>query len=1734
MKLGEACLWGWLTLSGLDQGDVTYGLVRRDREWWDYALWRATKTVFFMPFPYRVLSFLRRWTYDAVALLPLIAAGVWWVTVSAGTDVPAASVQTADGMEQFLLSHHVSRFYPTLIAFLLCVIILRTGRAETPRRSRLKVSIAQRIPVGVVVFLAALAVIDLILVPGPLAERATPCVVAAIWGWLIRSQVYGRVRVLEATDAGFRPPVSVAFHRRSRRFARRCLTSTWQSTTTMASVRAGIDAASQYFASRKQTHLRAWCLARAVDYNLRVGALDEAETILDDARRSGLAGEPCLRAAQGLFDLATGNDAASSAFAETEALCRENGRHVPFRLRTLRAESGIQGAAGQGFSQLENASGTRRRTGRTRTLLAWDRQYATITQDILAETFTLQRRDADLAAALAVRVEGLIDALGKDSAQSDLTAQEAVSLQLVKGASRERLGAILAEQGRFREAAAAYSAAAAIYRERKYRPRAGFAAASGALLALRSGLAAGDAAVELGMLTALLTGLQAMEYDRGRLREDELRAQLLVSRETLYSEAFRVLAEHVIWQRDKAAEIALWLLESVHRNKLADTISASQDAGRPPGDSPSDEALRRLREPVDVARIRQVVTGRAALYYRCDKASDGWRITTVLAAPSGIKLHHALLPAVPPPTGRVTAMRQPAGLLDQLASGDEYWVSMVHRTIELGHPVWAGLAAALLPPELAGVLRSLSSGKEPAILLVVPDGPLSSVPFAGLRLQDGTAIADHAAVVFMPNLVSFSAADWTGKPHSAGCVVVGHFGPTKFSSAFNAQRGLARYEPARLTVRVTAGRAAFLYALRQPPAPRIAVISNHGHTAASPANRYIEFEDGSLSEPEARAIRWPQAVVLGSCWASEVTVRAGKDPVGMPTACLLGGARVVLGGQSVIDNDETSAHILAKVTLETALGRHPALALRDAVAAHLAARPEDRHAHPYKWANMTVWTSLPPTGPADAKPTWTSWTTSLTARGPGIDNFPVFSTKLAASRTRTPVRYLAIPAGPTLQRAVDHAMRASVLGRPVTTLDLTTAILETDNADWTSFVVGADLRSIPHFGEAGMPASQESIELGRTTIALDLDHQVIVTKATAAAIGWAERLATQLRDTFLTPAHLVYGMLCRSECDATRWMTSGSHDIHALIALLSERVFAVDLPPSTSLAPAGKSPVRPLPTRARGKFGPGPSSEVLALIASTGSRGDSNQHGDSVLTTLAFMGAMAAADHTAWRHLTEAGFRLNPPDVAPFAERDQGGQLVPLGQGLSATVTLQFADAFQTGAALAYHLGDSEITPAHVLYGLLTDHDNDAFRWLARDSASTDEARRPETPRGPVSVLADRIFQCPLPAPTQIPAAPKPQAPGAFGPWLFLLPLLLLPPCWRAVRKVGTFTVGLSFFVLLAVTMSLADINTAASNATQLTYDHSLITGSLRLSGYARGDATQATLIGPLSTFYTDPVVLGWKNVLRATLFDWGSPGDISGLYLFTLPTPPHPPSSAQGWLTYRGGSYRAEITCQGFIASKLCLAVVKLPGGTAPSGFSWIIETLNNGNVGTDASQMALIYPQYGRPGTVIQADIQVLAQTPDGTDILGVRTQSGQPIRPGSPVVLAGRSRQLPLLGIAIPGTPWDTVFPMGVINSYAIGVADKLAGPVAGAVPYMGIEYTADSLPGPAVIGTVLVGSPADDAGLQAGDDITAISGQPIISPADVHEIIAQHRPGQTIAITIIRRRVRHTIVLTLGYQ
>ncbi len=82
----------------------------------------------------------------------------------------------------------------------------------------------------------------------------------------------------------------------------------------------------------------------------------------------------------------------------------------------------------------------------------------------------------------------------------------------------------------------------------------------------------------------------------------------------------------------------------------------------------------------------------------------------------------------------------------------------------------------------------------------------------------------------------------------------------------------------------------------------------------------------------------------------------------------------------------------------------------------------------------------------------------------------------------------------------------------------------------------------------------------------------------------------------------------------------------------------------------------------------------------------------------------------------------------------------------------------------------------------------------------------------------------------------------------------------------------------------------------------------------------------------------------------------------------------------------------------------------------------------------------------------------------------------------------------------------------------------------------QALADSfkLPRPegALVASVERGGPADQAGLQAGDVIRSVDGQPVVASGDLPAIVGQAAPGQKVQVGIWRQGQAQTLAATLG--
>jgi hypothetical protein len=249
------------------------------------------------------------------------------------------------------------------------------------------------------------------------------------------------------------------------------------------------------------------------------------------------------------------------------------------------------------------------------------------------------------------------------------------------------------------------------------------------------------------LLSALHQGLEVMEFDRGQLREVDSRAGLTRGeRSALHEDVLDVLFTCARSYPRRAAEIAWWLMESLHRAAMSDAIRrggyrfndaelerllndydqveaecrwvsiAEAMARKVPAWKSSPKlavAREKLRDkmsdiftdavsgdPVELDDLYRRLDGRVGLYYHYRKTDNEWHITAVLVSHIGTQLHRTKIPDTEPdPTAH--PLRSPQGLLRCLAEGDDQHIEeLATSTFLQDENAWPALAREILPPDL--------------------------------------------------------------------------------------------------------------------------------------------------------------------------------------------------------------------------------------------------------------------------------------------------------------------------------------------------------------------------------------------------------------------------------------------------------------------------------------------------------------------------------------------------------------------------------------------------------------------------------------------------------------------------------------------------------------------------------------------------------------------------------------------------------------------------------------------------------------------------------------------------------------------------------------------------------------------------------------------------------------------------------------------------------------------------
>jgi putative serine protease PepD len=157
---------------------------------------------------------------------------------------------------------------------------------------------------------------------------------------------------------------------------------------------------------------------------------------------------------------------------------------------------------------------------------------------------------------------------------------------------------------------------------------------------------------------------------------------------------------------------------------------------------------------------------------------------------------------------------------------------------------------------------------------------------------------------------------------------------------------------------------------------------------------------------------------------------------------------------------------------------------------------------------------------------------------------------------------------------------------------------------------------------------------------------------------------------------------------------------------------------------------------------------------------------------------------------------------------------------------------------------------------------------------------------------------------------------------------------------------------------------------------------------------------------------------------------------------------------------------------------------------------------------------------------------QAPDGFQIEEA-IQTDAPINPGNSggPLLDIRGRVIGVNSqIATGGNQGNVGIGFAVSSNTVRDVIPRLARGETIRRPYLGVTTTPDS--GGAGVVEAAPSSPAADAGIRAGDVITSVDGRSVSEPEDVSEAISGKRPGDDVAVEIVRDGEPRTITVTLG--
>jgi serine protease Do len=188
-----------------------------------------------------------------------------------------------------------------------------------------------------------------------------------------------------------------------------------------------------------------------------------------------------------------------------------------------------------------------------------------------------------------------------------------------------------------------------------------------------------------------------------------------------------------------------------------------------------------------------------------------------------------------------------------------------------------------------------------------------------------------------------------------------------------------------------------------------------------------------------------------------------------------------------------------------------------------------------------------------------------------------------------------------------------------------------------------------------------------------------------------------------------------------------------------------------------------------------------------------------------------------------------------------------------------------------------------------------------------------------------------------------------------------------------------------------------------------------------------------------------------------------------------------------------------------------------------------------------------FGLGQTVTSGLVSALGRTGLGKQGFEDFIQTDAAINPGnSGGALANLQGQVIGINTLVAGQAEPGVQAEGIGFAIAIAtarpIADQLVNTGRAVHPFLGIQY-APLTPAIAaqlgvnaqngiVIGAVVPGSPAANAGLQPRDVVTSADGQQLTDESSLAEVLSQHQPGDAVTLTVIRGSQQLAVQVTLG--